>query len=186
VQLPQTVVEAEAPLLQRPDDQLARVENVAGTAVDDPAEERLADRTWERRLDERLDGRIAERRKLHPTRSCILPERVDRVRRRFAGTDRCDDEHPGRGRQVEDECGRRRVEQMRIIDPEADRAPGGAGPDALRAAPDELERLVGAHVVGYERREGTQRDRRRAGRALSPVGERSGAFGRVDHLTCQP
>ena len=68
------------------------------------------------------------------------------------------------------------VEQLGVVDAQHDLAATGLGAQRVGAATHELERVVGAHVVGDEPGEGAERHRRGAAGGLRPDGEGAGAL----------
>ena len=78
--------------------------------------------------------------------------------------------------EVEDERGRDRVEPLGVVEPEHEPAPTGALAQRLGAAAHQLERVVRAHVVGDQLREGAERDGGGAARRLHPGDRRAGGL----------
>ena len=165
---PQAALEREDAVGQRAQHELAQVQRVARLRATTQRSPNCSSGAAERRLDQRRDGLVAQRAELHAPRVGVLPQRLDRVRGRLAGADGGDDERaPGR-RQVQHERGRDRVEQLRVVDAEDHRAGRGALAQRLRAAPHQLERVVGAHVVRDQAGDRAERHRRGAARGLHP------------------
>ena len=166
----------ERAALQRADDELADVERVAAARLPHPAQRVLLDRAAERRLDQRADRVVAERPQLEPAGARVLPQRRDRVRARLAGPDGGEHERAAADREMEDERGRDRVEPLGVVEPEHEPAPAGALAQRLGAAAHQLERVVRAHVVRDQVREGAERDGGGAPRRLHPGDRRAGGL----------
>jgi hypothetical protein len=86
-QPPQIGPEDEPPRVERPEHELADVQRVALAALPDPPQRPLLHRPAERRLDELVDGVVAQTIELHAQRARVLPERHDCVRAGLAGPD---------------------------------------------------------------------------------------------------
>ena len=185
-QPPQAPLGDEAAAADRAEYELAHVQRVALAAIEHPALRRLLDRAPEGALDERPHGVVAEPPELQALRPAVLPQRGDRVRAGLAGADRRDHEDPGARRQVQHERGRRRIEQLRVVHAEDDRAPGRPIAQGLRGLAQQFERLLGAHGRGQEPGEGAERDQRGAPGRLHPLAHRPRALGTGQSLAPEP
>ncbi len=79
---------------------------------------------------------------------------------------------------MQDERGRNRVEQLRIVDADHHRTAPGARAQLLTAASHQRDDVVGADLVGHQIGDGREGHRRRAARRLHPVDERAVALRR--------
>ena len=160
-------------------DKLAHVQHVSPADLGHPVKRGLLHRVTERRLDEGPDRIVAEVGELHSPGGVVLPQRNDRVGARLAGAHRREHERRPRRREMQDERGRNRVEQLRIVDADHDLTASSAGAELLAAASHQRDDVVGANLVGHEIGHGRERNRSPASRRLHPVDERALALRRV-------
>ena len=174
---PQAPVAAQRPGLQRAEHELARVERVALAGRDHPFERAALDRTAEAGLDERGDGLVAQpsgaRAGCAPASfhsdwiasGTGSPERTVATTNAVEVVARCSTSAAETG-----------SSSCASSTPSTTRRSRGPLAERVPAAAQELERVVGAHVVRDQVGERAERDRRRAAGRLHP--DRGQALGR--------
>ena len=170
----------------RRQEELVRVEHVALRGVVDPLAGALLNRPVENCLDQLYRVRFRQRLEFQALRTGILPERLHRVRTWFRGPDRGQDEGGAGHRELEDQRRRGRVEPLRVVDADYDRAALGVLPKGPGGALQLQQLIVRPGIRRKKLRASRQRHRRRAPRALHPADHGTGPVRRRDGLASQP
>jgi hypothetical protein len=168
---PEAVAVLERAVRQRSEQQLAHVEHVAAAGIEEPAADAFLDRAAEHRLHEPARRRLTQRLEIHAHGSGVLPQRLDRVRRRLAGAHRRDHERRPRGREVQHQRRRGRIEQLGVVHAEHHRATAGPLEQRRRARAHQRQRFACGGVGRQQAGEGPERDRSRAARRQDPLDE---------------
>ena len=116
VQPPQTPVERQPTLVDRPEDKLTREQRITSARINDATQDTLLHWSVQPRLDKRGDRVVVERTELDPSRARILPQRVHRIRRDSVGANGRQHEHAGAALKMQDQRRRSRIEEVSVID----------------------------------------------------------------------
>jgi len=137
-------------------------------------------------LDQLVRLRFAQRRELQTPGARVLPQRRDRVGARLPPAHGGEHEGSTGLRQLEHERGRRRVEQMRIVDSDDQGPPIGEIAQRIDTTPEQLELVIRPDLRRNQARERAERNAGGGARRLHPGGPRPVALSLRERGASEP